>query len=111
MRRAGMESGGNHMYQSDYNAVDDENERLVVGLHDKVSALKSLSIDIGTEVRDQNSFLKQMDDDFDSTGGFLNSTMGRLTKMARSGHNCYLCYLLLFSFFVFFVIYLIIKFR
>ena len=38
-----VESGGNHMYQSDYNAVDDENERLVVGLHDKVSALKSVS--------------------------------------------------------------------
>ncbi|XP_022096374.1 BET1 homolog [Acanthaster planci] len=110
MRRAGLESGGSRTY-ADYNAVEDENERLVDSLHDKVSTLKSLSIDIGTEVREQNSFLKQLDDTFDSSGGLLSSTMGRLSKMARAGHNCYLCYLLLFSFFVFFVIYFIIRLR
>jgi IS30 family transposase len=38
-------------------------------LRSKVSALKSLTIDIGTEVREHNRLLKDVDDDFDSTAG------------------------------------------
>ena len=34
-----------------------------------MSALKSLSIDIGAEVREHNRLLKDVDDDFDSTSG------------------------------------------
>ncbi|KAF8782861.1 BET1 like protein [Argiope bruennichi] len=47
----------------------------------------ALSIDIGHEVRAQNQMLREMDDDFDSTSGFLSTTMGRVLKLARAGHN------------------------
>ncbi|XP_015909944.1 BET1 homolog [Parasteatoda tepidariorum] len=93
------------------NTVEDENEQLVDGLQNKITALKSLTIDIGHEVRNQNQMLREMDDDFDSTSGFLSTTMGRVVKLAKSGHNRYILYLLLFSFFVFFMIYLIMKFQ
>jgi hypothetical protein len=36
-----------------------------------VSALKSLTIDIGSEVREHNRLLREVDDDFDSTTGSL----------------------------------------
>lgn len=78
-------------------------------LKGKVSALKSLTIDIGHEVRYQNSMLKDMDDEFDSAGGLLGNSMKRVMRMARSGHNRYILYLLLFSLFVFFVIWLMMR--
>ncbi|GIX81615.1 hypothetical protein CEXT_213361 [Caerostris extrusa] len=93
------------------NTVEEENEHLVDDLETKITALKSLTIDIGHEVRTQNQMLREMDDDFDSTGGFLSTTMGRVLKLSKAGHNHYILYLLLFSLFVFFVIYLLLKFK
>jgi len=49
------------------------------------------------------------DNDFDNSTGFLQSTMNRVTAMAKAGHHCYLLYLFLFACFVFFVCWLIIK--
>ena len=46
-----------------------QNSELEEELRGKVSALKSLTIDIGTEVREHNRLLKDVDDDFDSTLG------------------------------------------
>lgn len=91
--------------------VEDENNAMEGMLSDKVKALKSLSIDIGHEVREQNKFLKNMDNDFDGSTGFLQSTMKRVSAMARAGHNCHLFYLFLFACFVFFVCWVIIKTR
>ncbi|XP_043194007.1 BET1 homolog [Amphibalanus amphitrite] len=92
-------------------AVEEENDLLESELKGKVSALKSLTIDIGHEVRYQNKMLNEMDDEFDSTGGLLGNSMKRVMRMARSGHNRYLFYLFLFSLFVFLVIWLIIRSR
>uniref|UniRef100_T1IH28 BET1 homolog n=1 Tax=Strigamia maritima TaxID=126957 RepID=T1IH28_STRMM len=91
--------------------VEQENEQMVEGLKHKITALKSLSIDIGNEVRTQNQMLSDMDNDFDTGSGFLNSTMGRLHRMTKAGHNRYILYLILFSLFVFFIIYILMKFR
>lgn len=40
--------------------MEDENERMTEELTDKISALKSLSIDIGTEVKYQDKMLNSM---------------------------------------------------
>ncbi|KAK2147710.1 hypothetical protein LSH36_540g01076 [Paralvinella palmiformis] len=99
----------NYGYQGNQ-LVEEENDEMTQGLSDKVKTLKSLTIDIGTEVKEHNRFLAQMETDFENTGGFLGSTMKRVQAMARAGHNCYIWYLLLFSLFVFFVIWLLVKF-
>ena len=66
---------------------------------------------MGEEIKDQNLFLKDMDDSFDGIGGFINSSIGRVKRIANSGQNRHILYLMLFSFFVFFIIYVIMKFR
>jgi len=104
----GMQGGG-HQQQSSSQLIEEENESMASLLSDKVKTLKSLSIDIGNEAREQNKFLKSLDDDFDKGGGFLQSTMSRVTAMAKAGHNCYILYLLLFAMFVFFICWFIIK--
>ncbi|NXR12031.1 BET1 protein, partial [Semnornis frantzii] len=99
--------GGNY----GYSVYEEENDRLTESLRTKVSAIKSLSIEIGTEVKNQNKMLSEMENDFESTGGLLGATMGRLRTLSRGSQTKLLCYMMLFSFFVFFVIYWIIKLR
>lgn len=105
----GYIANGSHQGTSEM--LETENDRLSDELKDKVSALKFLSIDIGQEVRDQNKFLNDMDNDFDSSGNILRSTMNRVVALGKAGHNRFIIYLLLFALFVFFICWLILKSR
>ncbi|KAI1280771.1 BET1 -like protein [Halotydeus destructor] len=94
---------------SDSVYVENENDQLVNGLRNKVGTLRSLTLDMGDEIKSQNSILGDMDSEFDSVWGKLSSSMSRVTRLAKAGHNRYILYLIGFSFFVFFVIYVIMK--
>ena len=91
--------------------VEDGNRHLEDQLKENVKTLKYLSINIGTEVREQNKFLKEMDEDFDKSSGLLGKTMGRLRGISKSGHWKMWVYIALFAFFVFFVCWVIVRFR
>ncbi|XP_072532205.1 BET1 homolog [Salminus brasiliensis] len=113
MRRAGLGEGapqGNYVARG-HNVYEEENEHLQEDLRAKVNALKHLSIDIGNEVKYQNKMLGEMDTDFDSTGGLLGATMGRLKLLSRGSQTKIYCYMLLFALFVFIVLYWVIKLR
>uniref|UniRef100_A0A1A9V3U8 BET1 homolog n=1 Tax=Glossina austeni TaxID=7395 RepID=A0A1A9V3U8_GLOAU len=62
-------------------ALEEENERSAEELKQKIGALKSLTIDIGHEVRYQDKLLRGIDDDMDRTHGFLSNTMGRVVRL------------------------------
>ncbi|XP_030847439.1 BET1 homolog [Strongylocentrotus purpuratus] len=115
MRRAAGGGGGTNPTTSqgygDYNAVEEENQHLTENLRSKVSVLKTLSIDMGHEVNEQNKLLSDMDQEFDASGGFLGATMGRLSRLSKGGLHCHYLYLFLFAAFVFFIIYVILKSR
>ena len=86
-----------------------EDDDLENKLINKTSKLKQITIQLGDEIRNSNKFLKDLDEDFDQSKGFLETAMGRLGKLSKYG-NCKLyCNLILFSFFVFFILYLVIK--
>ncbi|XP_060535448.1 BET1 homolog [Cylas formicarius] len=93
------------------NEIEGENERMEQELAEKIGVLKSLSIDIGNEVKYQDKLLRDVDDDLDRTGGFLGKTMNRVKKLSRGSHNYIVLYLFIFSFVVFFILYLVLKFR
>ena len=88
--------------------LEEENENAETELRSKVSALKSLSIDIGTEIREQNVDWNRLDDEFDSTFGQLLNNIQRVVKLAKSGSRYHLFYLFLFCLFVFFIIWWLI---
>lgn len=94
---------------ADHSIYQDENQKLEEELRSKVSTLKSLSISIGDEVRDQNALLNDMDDDFSKVGGFLQSSMRRVKGLTRGGYGKMYLYLTLFACAVFFVMYIIIR--
>lgn len=91
--------------------LEQENERLAEELQGKIGALKSLTIDIGHEVRYQDKLLRGIDDDMDRTGGFLSNTMARVVRLGRNGHQKYMCYIFLFALFIFLLLYFVIKLR
>lgn len=91
--------------------IENENDNLTEQLKDKVNTLKSLSIDIGAEVKYQDRLLRDMDHDFETTGGFLSNTLGRVTRLSRNSGGYNMFYLILFSIAVFFILYVFLKLR
>uniref|UniRef100_A0A4W2IDC6 t-SNARE coiled-coil homology domain-containing protein n=1 Tax=Bos indicus x Bos taurus TaxID=30522 RepID=A0A4W2IDC6_BOBOX len=85
MSSAGLGEGvppgkyGNYGYpNSGHSTCEEENERFTESLRNKVTAIKSLSIETGHEVKHQNKLLVEMDSRFDSTTGFIGKTLGKL---------------------------------
>jgi len=105
-----MASYGNYD-RSGSHYIEEENDQLTTQLRSKVKTLKSLTINIGEEVRSQNQLLNDMDDDFSRSGSVLQKTLRRLGVMSRSLHNYHTPLLLAFVVFVFVVLWLALKFR
>lgn len=93
------------------NGIEQENDEMTEELKEKIHALKSISIDIGNEVKYHDRLLHDIDNDFERTGGFLGHTMSRVLRLSRGRHNYYICYLCLFAVFIFFILYVVIKVR
>jgi len=106
----GGQYDGNRIGGSVDSAVETENDRLTDELKDKIKMIKSITIDIGREVKDQNQFLHNMDDEFDNAGGFLGNAMHRVKKLSKGSQNYVILYLFLFSALVFFILWILIKF-
>ena len=47
----------------------------------QIGALKSLTIDIGAEVKEHNRLLKETDDIFDSVQGGLSNAMSKVSNV------------------------------
>ncbi|VEL35869.1 unnamed protein product [Protopolystoma xenopodis] len=89
-----------------------ENLQLEADLQAKVASLRSLSLHIGDEVREQNIFLGSMTDAFERSEGLLRSTMSRLGGLRRHGallSTGLYCYIILFVLFFFLVCWVLIK--
>lgn len=106
-----VSQGENRPSTSSNDLVEEENQRLTDELQGKIGALKSLTIDIGNEVRYQDKLLRGFDDDMDRTGGFLSNTMNRVVRLGRGGHHKHMLYMFLFALGVFLLLYLVLKFR
>jgi blocked-early-in-transport protein 1 len=71
--------------------------------------LKGLTIDIGNEVREQNSLLDQMQDGFASTGDMLAGSLRRIGTMLQAGGAKHMMYMVIFIIAVFILLYWLMK--
>ena len=92
-----------------HESLEDQNEQMESDMKDKVSQLKSLSINIGMELKDQRTLLNDMDDGFNSTSSIITNTIGKVGKLLKSHSNYHIHYLLLFCLFVFLVLWFYIR--
>ncbi len=87
-----------------HESLEEQNNVREEELRGKIGALKSLTIDIGAEVREHNRLLRDVDDGFDSAGGLLRQSMDKVLSLAKGGSRHHLLYLFLFCLFVFLVL-------
>eukprot|EP00850_Spirogloea_muscicola_P007940 SM000041S15499 [mRNA] locus=s41:465754:470807:- [translate_table: standard] len=85
----GIEEGGIRASSSSYSdeIAEQDNERAVDGLQDRVNVLKRLTTDIHEEVHQHNRLLDMMGDGMDATRGMLAGTADRFSKVARQAQN------------------------
>lgn len=73
-------------------ALESDNDRMILELEQKVSMLKHATQGIHDEVQTDNRMLSGMATDFDRTGGLMSGAMQRLDGLVRygggSGHMC-----------------------
>ena len=89
--------------------MEQQNEERVAMLAQQVSQLKSLSIDIGNEVREQNSLLDEMDGSFGNVTGLLGTNIKRIGNMMKTTGGRHMLMLSGFVVFVMLFLYWIIK--
>ncbi len=102
-------TNGANMYRSGYNPssleagrdtnaniLEQQNNDRISELSDQVARLKGLTIDIGNEVREQNSLLDDMGDGFSGVSNLLGSSLKRIGTMLESGGAKHMCYLVAF---------------
>ncbi|CRL01657.1 CLUMA_CG014879, isoform A [Clunio marinus] len=110
MMRRPQNYGYEPVPQNQSDDLEIENEMLADDLKNKISNLKSLTIDIGNEVRYQDKILNDLDDDMNRTGGFMQNTIGRVVRLSKHRKG-YTCYMLLFALLVFLILYVVLKFK
>ncbi|XP_015575886.1 bet1-like SNARE 1-1 [Ricinus communis] len=100
----GIEEGGIRASSSYSHEIDEQdNERAMEGLQDRVILLKRLSGDIHEEVEGHNRMLDRMGNDMDSSRGVLSGTMDRF-KMVFETKSSRRMFTLVASFLVIFLI-------
>ena len=87
---------------------EDDHERRMAELHNKVSALKDVTIQIGEHARQDNRELDTLSTGFSGLDVMLNSTIGKIKQLSDAGGG-YTLYTVLFALAVFFVLYLILR--
>lgn len=100
IRRGGRGGGGLSASDANASILEQQNNEKINELSDHVARLKGLTIDIGNEVREQNSLLDGMGDSFQNTRDLLQNSLMRIGTMLESGGAKHMCYLVGFSVFV-----------
>jgi blocked-early-in-transport protein 1 len=94
---AGRGGGGLSARDANANILEEQNNARINELSEHVSRLKGLTLDIGNEVREQNSLLDGMGDGFQNTRDMLQGSLMRIGTMLESGGAKHMCYMVLFA--------------
>ena len=76
--------------------MEEQNNNRLHELSDQVARLKGLTIEIGNEVREQNTLLDDMGDGFGAVQNLLAASLGRIGTMLQTGGPKHMCYLITF---------------
>ena len=109
--RGDIEGGGGRFNDTNSNILEQQNNERISELSDQVARLKGLTIDIGNEVREQNSLLDQMGDGFQSTRDLLQGSLARIGVMLETSSGKHMCYMVMFVVFVVIFLYWMMTFK
>ena len=101
--------GGLSASEMNANIMEQQNNDKISQLSDQVALLKGLTIDIGNEVREQNSLLDQMGDGFSSAGDLLAGSLRKIGTMLDAGGAKHMFYMVGFIVGVMVLLYMLMK--
>ena len=110
-RAGGRDVEGGRFNDTNANILEQQNNDRISELSDQVARLKGLTIDIGNEVKEQNSLLDQMGDGFMNTRDMLQGSLHRIGSMLESGGAKHMCYMVGFVVFVMIFLYWVLTFK
>ncbi len=96
----GGRGGGRSARETNAGIMEQQNNERISELSEHVARLKGLTIDIGNEVREQNSLLDNMHDGFLNTQDMLQGSLRRIGTMLESGGAKHMLYMVGFVVFV-----------
>mmetsp|Transcript_20872 Transcript_20872/g.42986 ORF Transcript_20872/g.42986 Transcript_20872/m.42986 type:complete len:145 (-) Transcript_20872:905-1339(-) len=103
--------GGGRFNDANTNILEQQNNDRISELSEQVARLKGLTVDIGAEVREQNSFLDKMGEGFLSTGDMLQGSLAKIGIMLDTSSGKHMCYMILFVVFVVVFLYWMMTFK
>eukprot|EP00735_Rhodelphis_limneticus_P012807 TRINITY_DN6187_c0_g1::TRINITY_DN6187_c0_g1_i1::g.22668::m.22668 TRINITY_DN6187_c0_g1::TRINITY_DN6187_c0_g1_i1::g.22668 ORF type:complete len:125 (+),score=2.31,sp/O15155/BET1_HUMAN/35.79/1e-14,SNARE/PF05739.14/4.1e-07,DUF1664/PF07889.7/0.059,Use1/PF09753.4/0.095 TRINITY_DN6187_c0_g1_i1:84-458(+) len=84
-------------YRQDEEAmIEQDNDRHIDSLSEKVAMLKSLTKQIGDDVKEGNKFLDMMHGQFEGARSLLGNTMRKLEDLSKGDGSRHITYLILF---------------
>jgi len=107
----GMRRGRGGAGDANSNILEQQNNERINELSEHVSRLKGLTIDIGNEVREQNSLLDNMSDGFQNTRDMLQGSLRRIGTMLEQGGAKHMCYMVAFCVFVMLFLWFLMSFK
>jgi blocked-early-in-transport protein 1 len=108
--RGGRGGGGlSSSHEANASIMEQQNNDRITELSEQVARLKGLTIDIGNEVREQNSLLDNMGDGFTNVGDMLTVSLARMGIMLERGGAKHMCYLVGFVVFVMVLLYWLVR--
>jgi blocked-early-in-transport protein 1 len=102
---------GGRFNDTNANILEQQNNERISELSDQVARLKGLTLDIGNEVREQNSLLDTMGDGFMNTADMLQGSLRRIGTMLESGGAKHMCYMVSFVVFVMIFLYWVMSYK
>jgi len=96
-------------HEANASIMEQQNNDRISELSEQVARLKGLTIDIGNEVREQNSLLDNMGDGFTNVGDMLTGSLARMGIMLERGGAKHMCYLVAFVVFVMVLLYWLVR--
>ena len=103
--------GGRSARETNAGIMEQQNNERISELSEQVAMLKGLTIDIGNEVREQNSLLDNMQDGFANTQDMLVGSLRRIGTMLESGGAKHMCYMVAFVVFVMVFLYWLMTYK
>merc|ERR1719222_557840 len=107
-----LEGGsGGRFNDANTNILEQQNNNRISELSEQVTRLNGLTVDIGAEVKAQNSLLDQMGEGFLSTGEMLQGSLAKIGIMLDTSSGRHMCYMILFVIFVVIFLYWMMTFK
>jgi len=102
-------NGGQSMSEQARMLLEEQNNREIAALSEKVSYMKNLAGDIEAAIQEDHAILNQTGSAFDKVSIMMRGTLGNVNKMLSTGGSKHMCYLITFIVCLFLGLYWLMK--